>query len=314
MGRNHGNHKVDFPSALATDALMLTSVPAVLNFPDLSPIVFEIDLGPIHFALHWYALAYIFGILIGWGLVRRALKSASLWPNDTPVMTKEGLDDLLTWLILGVIVGGRLGYVLFYKFDYYLAHPLEIPMIWQGGMAFHGGFLGVVVAAALWGLKYKKPLLTLGDTLAMATPPGLLLGRMANFVNAELWGKPWDGPWAVIFPGEAAQACANVGPLCARHPSQLYEAGMEGLLLGALLLILVWGAKALKRPGLIMGLFFAGYGLSRFIVEFFRQPDAQFITEASPSGTVFAGLQMGQILSLPMILVGLFFMLRAKRT
>ncbi|WP_177213221.1 prolipoprotein diacylglyceryl transferase [Celeribacter neptunius] len=288
-------------------------MPAVLNFPELSPVLFEINLGPIHFALHWYALAYIGGFLIGWGLILRALKTTRLWPDDTPPMQRAEFEDLLTWLILGVILGGRLGYVLFYKPAYYLAHPVEIPMVWQGGMAFHGGFLGVIIAAFLWGRKHHKPLLSLGDLLAMATPVGLLLGRIANFVNAELWGKPWDGPWAVIFPGGAAQACSNVGPLCARHPSQLYEAGMEGLILGTLILTLVWLGGAFKRPGLIMGLFFAGYGISRFIVEFFRQADAQFVTAANPNGAVFAGLQMGQLLSLPMILLGLFFMIRAKR-
>lgn len=292
---------------------MLTRLPAVLNFPDLSPILFEINLGPVHFALHWYALAYIGGFLVGWFLILRALKATRLWANDTPPLNKTEFEDLLTWLILGVILGGRLGYVLFYKPGYYLGHPLEIPMVWQGGMAFHGGFLGVIVAALLWGRKHHKPLLSLGDLLAMATPPGLLLGRIANFVNAELWGKPWDGPWAVIFPGAEAQACANVGPLCARHPSQLYEAGMEGLILGALILSLVWAAGMFKRPGFIMGLFFAGYGVSRFVVEFFRQADAQFITPENPTGAVFLGMHMGQLLSLPMILIGLFFMLRAKR-
>jgi len=314
MGRAATNRKVDFPASLTTVAAMLTQMPAVLNFPDLSPVIFEINLGPIHFALHWYALAYIGGFLIGWFLILRALKATRLWRENTPPLDKTEFEDLLTWLILGVIFGGRLGYVLFYKPAYYLAHPIEIPMVWQGGMAFHGGFLGVVIAALLWGRKHHKPLLSLGDLLAMATPTGLLLGRIANFVNAELWGKPWDGPWAVIFPGIEAQACQNVGPLCARHPSQLYEAGMEGLLLGSLILALVWFGGALKRPGFIMGLFFAGYGVSRFIVEIFRQADAQFITEANPSGAVFLGMQMGQLLSLPMILIGLFFMLRAKRT
>lgn len=292
---------------------MLTTTPLVLNFPDVSPVLFEIDLGPIHFALHWYALAYIGGFLIGWFLILRALKVTRLWPDDTPPLDRAEFEDLLTWLILGVILGGRLGYVLFYKPAYYLANPIEIPMVWQGGMAFHGGFLGVIIAALLWGRKYHKPLLSLGDLLAMATPTGLLLGRIANFVNAELWGRPWDGPWAVIFPGEAAQACQNIGSLCARHPSQLYEAGMEGLILGALILALVWLGGAFKRPGFTMGLFFAGYGISRFIVEFFRQADAQFITEANPNGAVLAGLHMGQILSLPMILLGLFFMIRTKR-
>ncbi|MCA0042792.1 prolipoprotein diacylglyceryl transferase [Celeribacter litoreus] len=288
-------------------------MPAVIAFPDLSPVIFEIDLGFFVFALHWYALAYIGGFLIGWVLILRALKTERLWSNGVP-LTREEFEDLLTWLIAGVILGGRLGYVLFYKPAYYFSNPVEIPMVWQGGMAFHGGFLGVIVGAGIWGLKHKKPLLSLGDLLAMATPTGLLLGRIANFVNAELWGKPWDGPWAVVFPGPAAQSCQNVGMLCARHPSQLYEAGMEGLILGTLILSLVWFGGALKRPGFIMGLFFAGYGLSRFIVEFFRQADAQFITAANPSGAVFLGMQMGQLLSLPMILIGLFFMLRAKWT
>lgn len=313
MGRECTNRKVDFRRALTTVARMLNLTPAVLNFPDLSPVIFEINLGPIHFALHWYALAYIGGFLIGWFLILRALKTTRLWADGTAPMSKEEFEDLLTWLILGVIVGGRLGSVLIYNPGYYLSHPWEIPMVWKGGMAFHGGFLGVIVAAFIWGRKHSKPLLSLGDLLAMATPPGLLLGRLANFVNAELWGKPWDGPWAVIFPGMEAQACANVGPLCARHPSQLYEAGMEGLILGTLILALVWFTGVLKRPGFIMGLFFAGYGLSRFIVEFFRQADAQFITAENPTGAVFLGMQMGQLLSLPMILLGLFFMLRAKK-
>ena len=292
---------------------MFQMIPAVIQFPDLSPILFELDLGPIHFALHWYALAYIGGFLIGWLLIMRALKTPRLWPSDTPPMGRTAFEDLLTWLILGVIVGGRLGYVLFYKPGYYFAHPIEIPMVWQGGMAFHGGFIGVVIAAALWGRTHKVPLGSLADMLAMATPPGLMLGRIANFVNAELWGKPWDGPWAVIFPGDAAQACATLSAPCARHPSQLYEAGMEGLILGSVLLVMVWGFRAFKRPGLVAGVFFAGYGLSRFIVEFFRQADGQFITATNPNGAVFAGMQMGQLLSLPMILIGVFFAVRALR-
>jgi len=292
---------------------MFQMIPAVIQFPDLSPILFELDLGPIHFALHWYALAYIGGFLIGWLLIMRALKTPRLWPNDTPPMDRTAFEDLLTWLILGVIVGGRLGYVLFYKPGYYLSHPIEIPMVWQGGMAFHGGFIGVVIAAALWGRKHKVPLGSLADMLAMATPPGLMLGRIADFVNAELWGKPWDGPWAVVFPGDAAQACATISAPCARHPSQLYEAGMEGLILGGLLLVMVWGFRAFKRPDLVAGVFFAGYGISRFIVEFFRQADGQFITAANPNGAVFAGMQMGQLLSLPMILIGVFFAVRALR-
>lgn len=288
-------------------------LPAVIQFPDISPVLFSIELGPIHFALHWYALAYIVGVFIAWGLALAALKAARLWPDDGALMTRDQLDDMLSWLVLGVIVGGRLGYVLFYKPSYFLAHPAEIPMIWQGGMAFHGGFLGVVVAAYLYGRAQNLRLLSLADLCAMAAPAGLLLGRMANFVNAELWGRPSDAPWAVIFPGDAAQACATATSFCARHPSQLYEGLLEGLLLGALLLILVWRFNALKKPGLIAGLFFAGYGISRFIVEFFRQADAQFITPDNPMGHVVIGLSMGQLLSLPMILIGLGLAIRAKR-
>ncbi|MBU2934790.1 MULTISPECIES: prolipoprotein diacylglyceryl transferase [Pacificibacter] len=290
------------------------NLPAVIQFPDISPVLFSIELGPINFALHWYALAYIFGVLIAWGLAVTALKSARLWPDDTTLMTRDQLDDMLSWLVLGVIAGGRLGYVLFYKPSYFLAHPVEIPMIWQGGMAFHGGFLGVVVAAYLYGRIHKLRLLSLADLLAMAVPAGLLLGRMANFVNAELWGRPSDAPWAVVFPGDAAQACATATSLCARHPSQLYEGLLEGLLLGTVLLVLVWRFNALKKPGLIAGLFFAGYGISRFIVEFFRQADAQFITPDNPMGHVFIGLSMGQLLSVPMILIGLALAMRAARS
>jgi phosphatidylglycerol:prolipoprotein diacylglycerol transferase len=286
-------------------------LPAVIQFPDLSPVLFSIDLGPIHFSLHWYALAYIAGILFGGFLVSRALKAQRLWRDETPPMDQPRFDDLLSWLILGVIIGGRLGYVLFYKPAYFFAHPIEIPMVWQGGMAFHGGFLGVVVAAFLYGKRHKIPLLSLADTLAMAAPAGLLLGRMANFVNAELWGKPSNVPWAVVFPGEAAQSCATVLADCARHPSQLYEGALEGLLLGTALLLLVWRFNALKKPGLIAGVFFAGYGISRFIVEFFREADEQFVSLDNPAGAVFAGLSMGQLLSVPMIVIGLFFCIRA---
>lgn len=313
MGRHTANHKVDFPPCKFTDARMTTFMPAVLNFPDVSPVLFEISIGAFHFALHWYALAYIAGIIVGWWLVTRALAAARLWPRDTAPMSRETVDDLLTWLILGVIVGGRLGYVLFYKPSYYLANMIEIPMIWQGGMSFHGGFLGVVVAAFIYAGRHNIDRLSLADTLAMATPVGLMLGRMANFVNAELWGRPSTAPWAVIFPGDEAQACENVGTLCARHPSQLYEAGLEGLILGSLILLLVWRFEAFKRRGLIAGLFFAGYGLSRFVVEFFRQADAQFITPENPMGTVVLHMSMGQLLSLPMIGFGLLLMVRARR-
>ena len=282
---------------------------AAIPFPNIGPEVFSIDFGGFSFALRWYALAYIAGILIGWRLVVRTLKAPRLWPAETPPMAPSRVEDLLTWIIIGVIAGGRLGFVLFYQPAYYLANPIEIPMIWQGGMSFHGGMLGVVLATWWFCLRHRIAVFQIADVVALATPPGLFLGRLANFVNAELWGRPSDMPWAVIFPGVNAQDCPGVDGLCARHPSQLYEAGMEGLILGAMLLVLVWRRGWLKAPGRTTGLFMAGYGLSRFIVEFFRQADAQFIAEGNPMGYVIQaggfGLSMGQLLSLPMMAVGI---------
>jgi phosphatidylglycerol:prolipoprotein diacylglycerol transferase len=254
--------------------------------------------------------------VIGWRLVLAMLRAPRLW-RDGPPMTPAQLESLLTWIILGVIVGGRLGFVLFYQPAYYLANPLEIPAVWQGGMSFHGGFLGVVVAAWLFARQQGIPILPLSDALAVATPPGLFLGRLSNFVNAELWGRPTGLPWGVAFPGEAAQTCAGVVGVCARHPSQLYEALLEGLILGAVLLWLVWRRGWLKRPGQIAGLFFAGYGTSRFLVEFVREADAQFVSPDNPMGHVVGigdlGLSMGQLLSLPMIVVGLTLIAAARR-
>lgn len=287
----------------------------MIPFPDISPNLFEIELFGTTFALRWYALAYIAGLMFGWWIVLRAVRSPRLWSGQPP-MTSEQVERLLTWIIVGVILGGRLGYVLFYDLPTYLADPLQIVRVWEGGMAFHGGFLGVVVAALWFGRRERIPLLSMGDLLAMATPVGLMLGRLANFVNAELWGRPTTLPWGVIFPGAAAQDCPGVVDLCARHPSQLYQAGLEGLLLAVLLLWLVFRAGALKRPGLVMGVFLIGYGLARFVVEFFRQPDAQFVREGNPIGWAVKlgdyGLTMGQLLSLPMIALGLWFVLRAK--
>ncbi|MBK5933802.1 prolipoprotein diacylglyceryl transferase [Rhodovulum imhoffii] len=291
---------------------------AILTFPDISPEVFSISLFGIEFALRWYALAYIAGILLGWRLIIAMVRTNHLWADDSPPMTVEQVEDLLTWIILGVVLGGRLGFVLFYQPGWYFAHPEQIPMIWQGGMSFHGGLLGVMFAVTLFARRRGVPLLSLADTLAVATPPGLFFGRIANFVNAELWGRPSDIPWAVVFPGEAAQTCPPgwEGP-CARHPSQLYEAGLEGVLLGSVLLWLAWRRGWLKRPGHLTGAFFTGYGLARFTVEHFRQPDPQFTTAENPAGYVLAwqdaGLTMGQLLSLPMIAMGLVFLLIARR-
>jgi phosphatidylglycerol:prolipoprotein diacylglycerol transferase len=290
---------------------------AVLRFPELSPELFSIQVFGLEFALRWYALAYIAGIVIAWRLAVAAVRNVTLWPEQSPPMRPEQIEDLLTWIILGVILGGRLGFVLFYQPGYYLSHPSEILMIWQGGMAFHGGLLGVIGASWLYAQRNGIGKLSLADLVAVTVPPGLLLGRLANFVNAELWGRPSDLPWAVIFPGAAAQDCPDVVGLCARHPSQLYEAALEGLLLGVVLLVLVWRKRAFLRPGLTLGVFLAGYGMSRFVVEFFRQPDAQFVTVGNPLGLALHvggfGLTMGQLLSLPMILLGLFFIQRARR-
>jgi len=288
-----------------------------LPFPDISPEIFSISLFGMELALRWYALAYIVGIIIGWRLVVMAVKAPRLWPGDTPPMTPAQIEDMLTWIILGVLLGGRLGYVLFYQPGSYLDDPLSIIAIWEGGMSFHGGMLGVILAFFIYTRRHKLPLLTTADAVALGTPPGLLLGRGANFINAELWGRPTDLPWGVVFPGQAAQFCPDVVGLCARHPSQLYEAFLEGFVLLVVLLWLVWRRGAFKRPGLVTGIFLAGYGISRFLVEFVRQPDAQFISDGNPLGLAWHiggyGLTMGQILSLPMILVGLWLILRVRR-
>lgn len=288
----------------------------MIPFPDISPNLFEIEIFGITLALRWYALAYIAGILFGWWVVLRAIRNPGLWSDAAP-MSAEQVERLLTWIILGVILGGRLGYVLFYDLPTYLADPFQIVKVWEGGMSFHGGFLGVVVAALWFGRREKIPLLSLGDLMALATPVGLMLGRLANFVNGELWGRPTSLPWGVVFPGDAAQYCPDVEGPCARHPSQLYQAGLEGLLLALVLFWLAFRAGGLKRPGLVMGVFLAGYGIARFVVEFVRQPDAQFVSEGNPIGWAVQvggwGLTMGQLLSLPMIAIGLWVALRARR-
>jgi phosphatidylglycerol:prolipoprotein diacylglycerol transferase len=231
-------------------------------------------------------------------------------------MTADQLERMMTWMIVGIILGGRIGFALFYQPGHYLADPGRILRVWEGGMSFHGGFLGVVVAGLLFCRREGIAALPTADLLALAAPAGLMLGRVANFVNAELWGRPTDLPWGVIFPGDAAQTCAGVTGLCARHPSQLYQAALEGLLLGVVLLYVVWRRGWLRRPGRVTGLFLAGYGLARFAVEFVRQPDAQFVTDANPLGLALQlggwGLTMGQILSLPMIAVGLWMLRRAR--
>ncbi|HQY44195.1 MAG TPA: prolipoprotein diacylglyceryl transferase [Paracoccaceae bacterium] len=290
---------------------------AAIAFPDISSDIFSVDLFGMTFALRWYALAYLAGLIAGWKIIQGLMRSAALWPGDQAPMSAARTEDLLTYIVLGVILGGRLGFVLFYQPGYYLQNPAEIVKVWEGGMSFHGGFAGVVAAGLLFCWWSGVRPLPLSDAMALVAPIGLLLGRLANFINAELWGRPTTMPWGVIFPGEAAQTCAGYVPgTCARHPSQLYEAGLEGLALG---LVLLWLFRrgALKHPGRITGAFLVGYGLARFVVEFFRQADAQFITQDNPLGHVIGGatfgLSMGQVLTLPMIAAGLWLLQRARR-
>lgn len=287
----------------------------MIPFPDISPNLVSFELFGTEIALRWYALAYIAGILFGWWIVLRAIRNPRLWAGEPPI-NAEQTERLLTWIILGIILGGRLGYVLFYDLPTYLADPVQIVQVWEGGMSFHGGFAGVVIAAIWFCRRERIPMVPMGDLLAIAAPVGLMLGRLANFINAELWGRPTDLPWGVIFPGTAAQTCPEIVGLCARHPSQLYQAALEGLLLALVLFWLAFRKGWFKRPGALMGVFLVGYGIARFVVEFVRQPDAQFVSEGNPIGLAFQvggyGLTMGQFLSVPMIVVGLWFAVRAR--
>src|SRR5688572_22550222 len=265
--------------------------PLALPFPAFDPVL--IQLGP--FAIRWYALAYIVGILGGWLYARALIRAESLWGGRAP-LTVTDFDDFILWVTLGIILGGRLGYVLFYNPAYFAANPGEIVQLWKGGMSFPGGFLGCVVAVMAFARRRGIPILSLGDIVCAVAPIGLFLGRMANFVNAELWGRRSDVPWAFVFPG--------AGPL-PRHPSQLYEAALEGLVL-FVVLALMMRAGALKRPGMILGAFSLGYGVARVICEFFREPDAQL-------GFLWGGLTMGMLLSLPLIVAGVWLIVAAMR-
>ena len=284
-----------------------------IPFPDISPILVEIPLGFTSLPIRWYALAYIVGIVIGYLLFRRAIDRPHLWKDDVPAMDRARLEDLLTWMIFGVILGGRMGYVLFYGEGQFLDDPAAILRVWEGGMSFHGGFLGVILAGAIFARRHTVAPGKLADGLAIATPAGLFLGRIANFINAELWGRQTDLPWGVVFPGRAAQDCPEIQGLCARHPSQLYEAGLEGLVLGLVIYWLAFRKNWLKTPWALTGVFIAGYGASRFFVEYFRQADPQFITPENPLGHVLPGLSMGQLLSLPMVLLGMALLFKARR-
>jgi phosphatidylglycerol---prolipoprotein diacylglyceryl transferase len=256
----------------------------LIAFPVFDPVA--IAIGPI--VIRWYALAYIFGIVLGWIYARSLLKTEKLWDGPAPI-TLVQLDDFILWVTIGIIVGGRTGYVLFYNLPFFIAHPAEIFELWKGGMSFHGGFVGCVIAVIAFARVNKVSILSLGDITTAVAPVGLLLGRLANFINSELWGRAADPslPWAMIFP--------NGGPL-PRHPSQLYEAGLEGIVLFAILAVMI-RLGALKRPGLILGSFMAIYGLARIAGEHFREPDPQL-------GFLWGGLTMGMLLSMPMVIAG----------
>lgn len=289
---------------------MIFSIP----FPNIDPEIFSFEFLGFTLALRWYALAYIGGLVLGWLVLVRLMRHTMLWHGPSPMPEKKA-EDLLTWLVLGVVLGGRLGFVLFYQSDYYFAHPTEIFKIWQGGMSFHGGFLGVIVAVTAFSLYHKFPVMSVGDAVAAASPIGLFLGRIANFIKPELWGRPTTAPWGVEFPGVG---CPDTWLLvCTRHPSQLYEAGLEGLVLGLIILWLILKHGALWYRGRIMGVFFFGYGLSRMIVEMFRQADEQFVSLDNPFGYVMQlgqmGLTQGQILSIPMVLVGIALIARSRK-
>jgi phosphatidylglycerol:prolipoprotein diacylglycerol transferase len=281
----------------------------VIPFPNIDPAIFSVEVFGITLALRWYALAYIAGLVLAWRYVASLMKRPRLWPGGAAPMTPEQPEDLLTWMVLGVVLGGRLGFVLFYQPAYYFANPSEILQVWAGGMSFHGGFLGVVAGVVLYSRARGLPLLQVGDAVAMAAPVGLLLGRLANFVNAELWGRVTDVPWAVVFP--------NAGPL-PRHPSQLYEAVLEGAVLFVALWVVGTKRGGLMRPGTMIGLFLVGYGAARSSVELFRQPDAQFAGPGNLLGHAMQfgggyGLTMGQVLSAPMIAVGVALVIWARR-
>lgn len=265
---------------------------AIMPYPEIDPIAFSV--GPVD--VHWYGIAYVVGIMLGWFYARRLIETPRLWAGEAP-MSRVQLDDFLVWAAVGIILGGRIGYILFYDFPNVAAEPLRAIQIWNGGMSFHGGFAGTTLAMLLFARRHRIPVWSLFDIVAAVVPIGLFFGRIANFVNGELWGRLSDAPWAVVFP--------QAGPF-ARHPSQLYEAGLEGIALLAVLALAIWSFGALKRPGLVTGIFVCGYALSRITVEFFREPDAQL-------GYLYGGwLTMGMLLSLPMLAVGVWAIVRAR--
>jgi len=286
----------------------------MLQFPDIDPEIFSISLGGMTFALRWYALAYIVGIFLGWRHAVMLVNRHRLWARVP--MDAKGVEDLMTWMVLGIILGGRLGYVFFYNWDYFSQNPGDILKVWQGGMSFHGGVLGVLLGGAYVSWRSKASFLSIADMIAVSSVFGLFLGRIANFINGELWGRPTTADWGMFFP-DAPDCPPDWLVLCTRHPSQLYQAALEGIVLGVVLMVAVWGLKWLKAPGRVLGLFLVGYAIARTIVEQFREADAQFITPENPAGHVLQlgelGLTMGQSLSAPMLLLGLYLLATRRK-
>ena len=297
---------------------------AALAFPEFSPALFEIDLGFLglgSFPIRWYALAYIAGLVIGWRYALAMVRRPQLWGGKSPA-TRDDIDDLLFYATLGVILGGRIGYILFYQlpfqFESVQRDPLSLLRIWEGGMSFHGGLLGVTVAILIVAKARGIRLMPIADIAGVVTPIGLMLGRLANFVNAELYGRPTDSAFGMVFPEGNAGGTPSAynwqthewvytGMEVARHPSQLYEAVLEGLIPAVIISVLVWWFGLLKRPGLAAGLFLLLYGIGRSISEQFREPD-RFTWGVMPDW-----LTMGQLLSLPMWIGGAFLVWHALR-
>ena len=289
----------------------------MITFPNFSPEIVSFSIGGFEVALRWYAVSYIIGFVCAVYLMKAVTKRKHLWRFRTPPTDLNQIDSLITYLIVGVVLGGRLGYAFFYNFEYYASYPLDVLKVWEGGMSFHGGFFGVLLAAVIFFKFHGIPLASGADLIAFATPPGLFFGRVANFINGELWGRPTNLSFGVIFPGERAQECPSVIDVCARHPSQLYEAGLEGIVL-FIVLISVVRIGAFKYPGSVVGTFLVGYSMSRYFVEFFREADPQFVSLGNPLGYIYqigeVGIKMGQLLSLPMFFLGVFFLLMSYRS
>ncbi|MBD9455687.1 prolipoprotein diacylglyceryl transferase [Rhizobium sp. RHZ02] len=279
---------------------------AIMPFPEIDPIAFS--LGPL--AIHWYGLAYVAGIMLGWYYARQIAGNNKLWPGDVSPITKVQLDDFIIWVALGIVLGGRIGYILFYDMPAVIESPIRAIQIWNGGMSFHGGLTGTTIAMIVFARRNSIPIWSLFDIVAAVVPIGLFCGRVANFINGELWGRLTDVPWGMVFCNQYIERADGYCPGgdFVRHPSQLYEAGLEGIVLLLVLAMLIYGFRALKTPGFVTGVFVCGYALSRIFVEFFREPDAQL---GYLLGTNW--LTMGMVLSTPMVLLGIWAMLRARR-